>query len=551
DAESHRAFAMHDTLVMAGTYEADDGFGGRVRSPLFIRAVRETSLRDSVWQAASPREPLDMVRYDGPRPGAPDASQRDSLLALLPNVKSLATRDSIRGMLLAGGWSTFWPRVAAASLAAGDTGTIVDLIGTNAARAMQAVSVSDYALVRQALVDATSAFRFGVDRELLAVNLIDGLLWRPPVLSQPVSASPGTIADGRVACMTAACEAMARDALDRSSLPLQAVGLVAAMVTSPRQWTDSVIKYAAINPFLARRALWFAQGTSTDAVASAKDPIPAPDAPYSAWMHWMRGEDSAYVRARDADAGMRQAAANLAATMNRPRPIIVSEGAATAIRFAEVRTGLRYADAFRRARDTASSDSSRALYNALLVAMGDETYTAADMVRIMLAPDSPQRAVVREQLSRQSRRAPLPLANDSIARIVGRHVVNMIFADSTVTMPRGDPRFSSWYRVPLAVDSLPRFLVMDSLPESVRARAVELGFGPVASGRSFLPGSSGYEIRIAPIRQQGPFILAAVTHTTLFSRGATRSGGYAGGFTLLFVETPTGWVIVDASAWVT
>jgi hypothetical protein len=92
---------------------------------------------------------------------------------------------------------------------------------------------------------------------------------------------------------------------------------------------------------------------------------------------------------------------------------------------------------------------------------------------------------------------------------------------------------------------------MDSLPESVRARAAELGFAPVASGRSFPPGSSGYEIRIAPIRQQGPFFIVAVTHTTLYSRGATRSGGYAGGFTLLFVETPEGWAIVDASAWVT
>jgi hypothetical protein len=254
------------------------------------------------------------------------------------------------------------------------------------------------------------------------------------------------------------------------------------------------------------------------------------------------------VRARDADTSMRR----IAAAMNRPRPIIVSEGAATAIRFAEARTGLRYADAFRRARDTATSDSSRALYSALLIALGDQAFTTADMVRIMLAPDSPEKAAVREQLFRQmGRGGRLPLASDSIARIVGRHVVNMLFADSAATMPKGDARLSGFMRVPLSVDSLPRFIVMDSLPESVRARAAELGFSPVASGRSFPPGGSGYEIRIDPIRQQGPFVVASVTHTTLYSRSATRSGGYAGGFTLLFVETPAGWVIVDSSGWVT
>jgi hypothetical protein len=497
DAESHRAFVMHDTLVLRGTMESDDGLGGRIRGPLFIRTIRESTLRDSVWQAAYPREPFDMVRYDG----------------------------------------------ASRSLAASDTGSVLALLSGEAASARRALSADDYRLIRRALGDASTAFRTGVDRELMVVNLIDALLSRPPVL-----ASSPLRRDEAAACTVDACRAMASDAAARGNVFLQAVGLVAAMVTSPRQWTDSVIKYSTTNPFLNGRALWFARGTASTAVASAKAPIPNPDAPHDAWMYWLRGEDSAYVRVRDADTAMRRIAAN----MNRPRSLQVDDHAASAIRFAEARTGRDYAAAFRRGRETATADSTRALYSTLLIALNDPVYSPAEMVRIMLAPQSPERDAVRAQLADLGRRgAPLPRASDSVASIIGRHVVNMVFADSVVTMTGRDARATNWFNVPKTVDTLPRFILMDSLPAAVRARAAELGFDPVARDWRLTPGAAGYLIRIDPIRQQGPFVLVSVTSTTLYSRSAGRSGGYARGFTLLFAQGPAGWVVVHASAWVT
>lgn len=91
---------------------------------------------------------------------------------------------------------------------------------------------------------------------------------------------------------------------------------------------------------------------------------------------------------------------------------------------------------------------------------------------------------------------------------------------------------------------------MDS-PAAVRARAAELGFDPVAPGWRLTPGTAGYLIHIGPTRQQGPFLLVSVTSTTLYARSAGQSGGYAQGLTLLFARGLNGWVVVDATAWVT
>jgi len=248
---------------------------------------------------------------------------------------------------------------------------------------------------------------------------------------------------------------------------------------------------------------------------------------------------------------MRRAAAEMnARRANAGRPITVDDGAAMAIRFAAVRSGMSYADVFRARRVNAATDSARALYGAMLIAMDEPVYSDAELVRIMLAPGSPEREAARTQLQRV-RRLPLARASDSVTGIVGRHVVNMIFADSLLAMPAGDTRSANWYHIPESVDSLPRYVIMDSLPVSVRARATALGFAPVAEGWVLPPGSAGYLIDIDPIRQRGPFVLVSVSHTTLFARGQGRSGGYAGGFTLVLVEGPSGWVVVDANVWVT
>jgi hypothetical protein len=311
-----------------------------------------------------------------------------------------------------------------------------------------------------------------------------------------------------------------------------------------------VIAYSASNPFLLGRPLWFARGASTYAVAGAKAPIPLPDGSYDQWMYWLTAWDSAYVRAQEADTTMRRVAANMNLRAGAaPRSVQVSDQAAMAIRFAEVRTGRSYAEAFRRQRARATSDSVRGLFGTMLIAMGDSIYSSAELVRIMLSSDSPEREAAKAQLLR-SRRSP-PLANDSVAAVVGRHVVNMMFADSTLTSVRTDPRFASWFRIPKSVDTLPRYVIMDSLPASVRARAEELGFAPVADGSKLPAGAPGYFIRLDAIRQRGPFIQVSASHTTLYARGPGRSGGYAGGFTLLLMNGPNGWVVVDGSAWVT
>ncbi len=551
DVETRRAFLMRDTLALQGTIVSDDGLGGAFRSPLVIRSVRESSFHDAFWQAATPREAFDIVRYDSPRPQpltlAHTLARRDSLLARLDTARSLRTRDSIRASLLAPGANdaprdtTIWPRVRARSLAIGDTAAVIE-------RAVKwgdvAIAWPDYQVIRPSLADAAAAFRHGVDREILALGLIDMMLRKPPVLAE----------EGELpVCLPEACAAMRADA--SSGEPgLQAVGLVASMVTHPRVWTDSVITYAATNPFLATHALRFAQGVASGAnsggAAGARAPIPEPDASYDAWRHWLIGRDSSYARALRADTARLRIAQQMQST---PRPIQASPSAAVAIRFAQLRTGLDYAAALRRHRDTTSEDAARALFNAILIAMGDRRYTDDELTRILLGAMSPERDVAKAQLRGPggARVDNFPAASDSLAAVIGRHLVNMVFADSAPSRTDTDTPWSSWSGGQNAVAGVPRYVLMHAFPDAARARAAELGFAPVERDWQLRPGDDGYLIELGPVRQRGPFVQVAVTYTMLSSRGESRSGGYARGFTLTLVEGPDGWTVVEATAWVT
>ncbi|QJR34008.1 hypothetical protein [Gemmatimonas groenlandica] len=550
DAETHRAFLMRDTLTMKGTIVLDDGLGGAFRSPLFISSARTSTLHDAFWQSATPREPFDIVRYDAVRPQPLTRAGRDSLFSRLESARTLGARDSIRGALLARTSddatpdTTTWSRVRARALAIGDTASILARLTEGIQYRDLSISVADYHMLRPSLADAATAFRNGVDRELLALNLLDALMRKPPVLA-PDGEPP--------VCRPDACAAMRAD-VQTGQPGLQAVGLVAAMVSDPRVWTDSVIAYAATNPFLATRALWFAQGVASSAVAGAKAPMPEPNAPYDAWRHWLVGRDSSYERSLRADTAMLR----ISRSINRRGSLHVSPEAVSAIRFAAVRTGHDYAAAFRRYRDSTTSDSARALFNTLLIAIGDRVFTDAEMARILANPQGADRLAAKAQLSGPglggmgaAGLGRMPPASDSIAAIIGRHIVNMVFADSVLARSDSPAGGDRWYRVPAREDSLPRYVLMHEYPDAVRARATELGFAPVERGWTLRPGDSAYLIEFGPVLQRGPFVQVAVTHSTLFSRGTTRSGGYASGFTLTLVEGPAGWVVVDATAWVT
>ena len=60
------------------------------------------------------------------------------------------------------------------------------------------------------------------------------------------------------------------------------------------------------------------------------------------------------------------------------RTLVVGDRAATAIRFAEERTGQSYAQSFRAQRTAAADDSTRALYAALLVAMRNSVFSTSE-----------------------------------------------------------------------------------------------------------------------------------------------------------------------------
>ena len=501
------------------------------------------TLRDSL----SPpfiREPFDIVRTNTSGP-APTAAQRDASVARLLTEPSIRARDSIRAAFRYPRDSASTRKIIGLALMVGDSAAAAqwmtdDLYSPN----RPPLTLDDWRAIRRWLFDATAARRAGVDRELMAINLIDALTQAPPVLSSPTRLP---------ICEPAVCRAIANDVigttlpastLPASALPLRAVALVAAMVTTPRDWTDSVIANATRNPLLAARALWFARGTSSTAVASAKGSVPAPNAAASAWRYWSTGQDSAYLQSRAGAAVARPPARTSLVNYN-------TDKVATSLRFAEIRTGQSYTTALRRHRASATDDSTRALFGMLLMAMGEAVFTPGELVALVYGPPSDERALAISQITHMPPGLDRPLASDSVATSISVLVIESLYANRPLSYVGDTVRRAGLLAPPPVVDSVPQYLSMDSVPDVVRQRAAALGHAPVARAWSFPAGATGSTTRVSPVRGAGPFFSVDVTHTTLYARGGARSGGYANGTTLWFVEGHGGWVVFYASSWVT
>ncbi len=528
DLGTQRTVAMHDTLLLTGRVRVDDGYGGVSDLPHYEYSVRDVTVRDSL-SAPEVREPFDMVRTRTPRTPQTGA-ERDAAIARLLTASTIRARDSIRAQFRFPRDSTYARRIIAHALTIGDSAAAAQWMIQDAYDAQTRLTPSDWRVLRGWLRDAAAARRVGVDRELIAISLVDALTHAPPVLAS--AAQPAV-------CAPTVCRAMATDVAERSQ-PLRAVALVAAMVTSPRGWTDSVIANAARNPLLETRALWFARGTSTTAGASAKAPIPEPDANSQVWWFWLRGQDSAYTRSRSATAVAPLRARGSIANYS-------NDIAARSIRFAAVRTGHDYAAALRRHRLSADDDSSRALFGMLLLAIGDSLFTASELRSLALAAPSDERLLAMQQIARM----PTVLAADSVAADIGIHLLESLYGSRPLVFVGDTAQRRGFFDAPTLPDSITRYLTLDSLPDAVRQRATALGHAPVPRGWTFPDGTTGFITRVGPVRRMGSFYAIDVSYTTLYARGPSRSGGYANGYTLWLIDGPRGWIVFSAQSWVT
>ncbi len=190
------------------------------------------------------------------------------------------------------------------------------------------------------------------------------------------------------------------------------------------------------------------------------------------------------------------------------------------------------------------------------MAIGDSLLTTSELVSFALALQSEERQLAIRQItgdpamrgtrSGRARRAP-----DSIATVIGMRVIESLYAIQPLSFVPPGTEQRGVLSLPPPVDSVPRYLSMDSLPDVVRQRAVSLANTPVAIGWVLPAGTTGLTSHIGPVRGDGPFYSIDITHTTLYARGGSRSGGYASGTTLWFVYGPQGWVVFWASSWVT
>jgi hypothetical protein len=488
------AVQLSDTLELRGTLVERDGTGDTLRTPVLVHETRDVRWRDAAAVGAQRAVPFDMVRLDA-RSG--ERSSPPPRAAFVPS----------------------------------DTAAVVQRYLQLTIGRPQ-ITNDEWRLLRNVLRDPALAFRWNIDRELLTIQLLDVLKSGAPVLARSADSA---------ACAPAVCRAMLQDAHARSA-PLQAVALVAGMVSEPRLWTDSVLAYAARNPYVATARL-FAIGSASNAVAAGQQPIPAPDASDALWHDWLLGTNTEYYRAMAEDTAFVRRQPGLTGIAAR-RAWSVSPQAAAAIRFAAARTGRDYLGALRRRAALVTSDSAQALYNAILVALGEPVYSEAQLVRALLDTATAPRAAARAQVALLPRlRVP-----DSLAEPIAVAMVRALFGNDTLPSPM--PALAR-LRIPLRVDSLPRFVHMDSLPESVREMVAGTANAPMPRGWRMQPGEAGHELHFGPVYRRGAFMEMQVSHSTLYRRGIGVSGGYAGGVVLLFARVGETWVVVDGSSWVT
>lgn len=493
--------AVHaaDTLVLHGSLVLHDGAGDTLRTPLFERHVREAVWLDSLAVLRKRAQPFDVATLT--------PTTMKAAAATVSGPPPLDTRDTaavIRRHL---------------SYAYGDP----------------MITHAEWAVLRSLLSDSQRAFRWRADRGILAVHIMDQLKHSPPVLAPTLQ---------RTACEPAACRAMMRDVRARSAA-LRAVALVAAMVSEPRVWTDSVLHHAAHNPYVATARL-FAIGSSTDAIAGAHLPIPAPHAEEAEWRAWLLGENPEYARSLASDTMMTRIRA-LSGMAARPRTVQVGAFAEMSLRFASVRTGSDYFAALRRRYHEAATDSTRRFFAAFLVGHGPPLLSDAEVVRVMLDPTSEARDVARAQItSLQAVRAP-----DSITTPLATRAIRALLGDSSAGWSDRLSDVRRFLDLPSPADSLPTHVSMDSLPDPVRELVASRGLRVMPTGWRLQPGESGHVISIYPLQQRGPFVEMQITVSTMYRRAADRSGGYARGTRLWFVWHNGEWILVDSSSWVT
>lgn len=538
-----------DTLSLAGVAILQYPDGRSFRSPARYERSRKWVLHDaagyaarrSALRAAQSRQFGGMVRTPSTeierRLSLGDQSARDSILgewrrATDPNEfarlfqlltmwsRDAESRRSLDSMRIAAGDTVFVYR----HLASGITSSPID--------------TADLRMMVPFMEDPGIAWGFNMSRDWLYENLAQALRTSPP----------GAVAheSDRSACIPEACRMLAewyRSARERRT---RDVGLVALFAADPARWADTLLSESRAGRPVLRAAALLARGVGSTWVASSKDPVPAPDSDWHAWLEWMNGTDSAYAAARSAVAELRGVPVD---TVRRPR---FEDSHRVALRLYMKRTGRNIVAELRRGYETAPSDRARLVFGTMLQGMGEVLMTPAQVAEEFRSGNAERARLARLALVQLFRDAQ-PMDRTRAIPIIDRLIAATV--DLWPLWPAGaaDLNPASARRPELHAGRGRVRLVADNIPVELYDKwSKKLDFLDANDRRQLDPREATVVYTIRPVTTIGPFARIQIDAAEQVARSADEAPAhFASSVTYYLMQRDDEWVIVATEGWVT
>lgn len=533
--------SREDTIRLAGDVALHYPDGRTFRVPARYERHRSWLRYEAAAAAARREETLEamMSRRSGmlrlpadeleTRLRAGDGALVDSLVEVWHRSRDPAERRRLRGLISMGRPAdrSFETRLNELALEAGDTAAVLRQVQSTPS-ADRPLRVVDLERLLPLLRDPAVALAFGVESDFLYGGLRESLLRAPPAVFPDLASLP---------CEPQACRLLAAQSESEGDPRLRDLGLIARFALDPRGGEAAILRREQEGSAMVRPAAQLLRGVGATWALAAQLPLPREDAPWRDWLAWMGGTRT------DLPAPPSTLPANSLRFESSHR---------LAILFFEARTGRPVVQELHRRHDTAPSDSARLVFGTILHGLGELRATPGDLARSLATGSEAERTLALRELPGALRNAPP--AGDSLAAILIDRLLSVVVDGAEPWPLHPSPPDPSAHRSLGQVPSQsPVFVLADDLPAGLRGswrERVELISGEEWEARS--PRLAALFIRPGAVVQSGPLVRLSLAYETRDSRREDQSpAGGAGGFDVVLLQTPTGWVVVSESRWVT
>lgn len=334
----------------------------------------------------------------------------------------------------------------------------------------------------------------------------------------------------RWGCEPAACEALLAIRESADEPRLRDAALVGAWARDPARWNDSLAVRAEAGFRPAREALRMGRGVGATWPAAPGAPVPETGAEWRTWLEWLGGT----VRWGDSHE--------------------------RALRMYAARTGRDPVEELL-ATWPPQGDSAQLVVGTVLQGMDAlETPSAEALRALVLSGGQADLARARRTLARRLVDDGVEASPPVAARLLGP-LLDSIAARGDSPWPAlhdgvaqpGDRLIHRWAVEYHGVRDVPLFLLTEGLPAEILERVPDPLMPTDRAAWDARPlRAGGALVTFEPVRHWDGFVRLGWSWTVRMDREEDEApGGYAGGGSLVLIETSEGWKVVSVVGWIT